>query len=73
MVIKYICVALTLLLLAGPAQVFQKASKTRQEEIEKRGARVMPFSLGRTLHIFAKTESGGIQQVIVKVHLITAK
>ena len=26
----------------------------------------MPFSLERTLHIFAKTKSGGIQQVIVK-------
>jgi hypothetical protein len=57
---------LTMLLLAGPVQAFQKASKARQEEIEKRGAQVMPFSLERTVHIFAKTKSGGVQQVIVK-------
>ena len=58
--------ALTMLLLAGPAQSFEKANKARQEEIERRGAQVMPFSLERTLHIFTKTKSGGVQQVVVK-------
>jgi hypothetical protein len=59
-------IALTMLLMAGPAQAYEKASKARQEEVAKRGAQVMPFSLERTLHIFAKTKSGGVQQVIVK-------
>jgi hypothetical protein len=58
--------ALAMLLLLGPAQAYQKASKARQEEVAKRGAQVMPFSLERTLHIFAKTRSGGVQQVIAK-------
>lgn len=59
-------ITLTMLLLAGPAQAFEKASKLRQEEVERRGAQVMPFSLERTLHIFTKTKSGGIQQVVAK-------
>jgi hypothetical protein len=59
-------IALTMLLLLGPAQAYQKASKARQEEVAKRGAQVMPFSLERTLHIFAKTKTGGVQQVIAK-------
>ncbi len=57
---------LTVLLLAGPAQASEKASEARQEEVSKRGAQVMPFSLKRTLHIFTKTNSGGIQQVVAK-------
>ena len=57
---------LTILPLAGPVQAYEKASKARQEEVAKRGAKVMPFSLERTVHIFAKTKSGGIQQVIAK-------
>ena len=67
MMLRFItCTALALLLFAAPVQSFEKASKARQEEVAKRGAKVMPFSLERTVHIFAKTESGGIQQVIVK-------
>ena len=60
------CSALAMLLSTAPAPAFQKASKARQEEIARRGAQVMPFSLKRTLHVFTKTKSGGIQQVIVK-------
>ncbi len=59
-------IALTMLLLAGPVHAYEKASKARQEEIERRGARVMPFSLERTVHVFSKTKNGGIQQVIAK-------
>lgn len=67
MVIKFItCAALTVLLLAGPVQALEKASQARQEEVARRGAKVMPFSLELTLHIFTKTNYGGIQQVIVK-------
>ena len=58
--------ALLLPILAGPTQASENASKARQEEVTKRGAQVMSFSLERTVHIFAKTKSGGIQQVIVK-------
>jgi hypothetical protein len=57
---------LMLLILAGPTHASENASKSRQDEVAKRGAQVMPFSLERTVHIFTKTKSGGIQQVIVK-------
>jgi hypothetical protein len=67
MILRLMAVAaLTILLLAGPVQAYEKASKARQEEVAKRGAQVMPFSLERTLHIFTKTNSGGIQRVIAK-------
>ena len=39
---------------------------SRQEVIHEQGASVMPFDLDQTTHIFEKTDSGGIQQVIVK-------
>jgi hypothetical protein len=58
--------AATMLLLADQVQALQKASKTRQEEVARRGAQVMSFSLKRTLHIFLKTKNGGIQQVVAK-------
>jgi hypothetical protein len=58
--------ALTMLPLLSPVQAYEKASEARQEEVAKRGAQVMPFSLERTLHIFTKTKLCGIQQVIVK-------
>jgi hypothetical protein len=56
--------ALTMLALVGPAQSSEKASKARQEEVERRGAKVMPFSLECTLHIFTKTKSSGLQQAV---------
>ncbi len=34
--------------------------------IHSMGAQVMPFDLNKTLHIFQMTESGGIQQVVVR-------
>jgi hypothetical protein len=58
--------ALTILFLTGSAQAYEKASTARQEEVAKRGAQVMPFSLERTVHIFTKTKTGGVQQVIAK-------
>lgn len=67
MMLKLMAVtAVTMLLSAGPVQAFQKTNKARQAEVERRGAQVMPFSQELTLHIFTKTNSGGIQQVIVK-------
>lgn len=44
----------------------QTASPERIEEIAKRGAEVIPFDLKQTRHIFTKTETGGIQQIVVR-------
>ena len=60
------CTTIMLLLLASPALAFEKASEARQKEVAQRGAQVMPFSLEHTLHIFTKTKTGGMQQVIAK-------
>jgi len=38
----------------------------RQEEVARRGAQLMPFSLEKTLHEFTKTPDGGVQRVIVR-------
>jgi hypothetical protein len=67
MILRLMAVAaLTMLLMVGPVRAYEKANKARQEEVAKRSAQVMPFSLERTLHIFTKTKSGGVQQVIAK-------
>jgi hypothetical protein len=36
----------------------------RQAEVRERGQSVMPFGLDRTTHVFRKTPSGGVQQVL---------
>jgi hypothetical protein len=38
----------------------------RQEEVATRGAEVMPFKLSATTHVFTKTPTGGLQQVVAK-------
>ena len=40
------------------------SGESRQEKVAKRGARVMPFDLERTTHVFRPTATGGIQTVI---------
>jgi hypothetical protein len=52
------------LLMTASAQAADKATDNQLDEVAKRGAHVMPFSLERTTHIFSKTEKGGAQQVI---------
>jgi hypothetical protein len=47
--------------LAGHAQ-----NSTRQDEVAKRGADVMPFNHLATLHVFAKTDDGGTMRIIVR-------
>ncbi len=42
------------------------AAQTRQEEVAGRGAKVMPFDLEQTMHVFQKLEDGGLQKVVVK-------
>jgi hypothetical protein len=44
----------------------EKASPERLKEVTQRGMHVMPFDLKQTQHIFSKTETGGVQQVIVR-------
>ena len=38
----------------------------QQEEVAARGAEVMPFKLSATTHVFTKTPTGGLQQVVAK-------
>ena len=42
------------------------ADEKRLDEVAERGAHVMPFDLEKTVHVFTKTESGGVQKVTVK-------
>ncbi len=48
------------------ANAVETVSAERLDEVAKRGADVMPFSLEKTLHVFNKTDNGGVQQVIAK-------
>ena len=41
-------------------------AQSRQEEVAKRGAEVMPFDLEQTTHVFQALEDGGLQKVVVK-------
>lgn len=60
-------VAATLFGLALSQSIFaETASPERLKEVTQRGMHVMPFDLKQTQHIFNKTETGGLQQVIVR-------
>lgn len=55
------------------------ADDSRQSDVARHGAEVMPFSLKATLHVFTKTSDGGVQRVIARdpadvhqVHLVRA-
>jgi hypothetical protein len=41
-------------------------AQTRQEEVAIRGAKVMPFDLEQTTHVFQKVDDGVLQKVVVK-------
>ncbi len=65
--INKFAVLLSLLGLVGAvAQADEAATAQRLDEVAERGAHVMPFALDKTRHIFSKTASGGIQQVIAQ-------
>ena len=53
------------LMLTQPT-VAQTANPERLEDVTQRGMHVMPFDLKQTQHIFTKTETGGVQQVIAR-------
>ena len=40
------------------------ATAARQQEVEARGATVMPFDQNRTTHVFHSTATGGVQRVV---------
>jgi len=48
------------------AHMEKMAEAQRQAEVSKLGKDVMPFSLAATTHIFAKSDTGGVQQVVAK-------
>lgn len=54
-------VALVIYTLQKPSDV-----TSRQEMIHESGSHVMPFNLDETLHVFSKTENGGIQSIVVR-------
>ena len=41
-------------------------AQTRQGEVAARGAKVMPFDLEQTTHVFQKMDDGGLQKVVAK-------
>jgi hypothetical protein len=41
-------------------------AQTRQGEVATRGAKLMPFDLEQTTHVFEKLDDGGLQKVVVK-------
>ena len=55
-----------ILLVVTPVHAVEKANEQRLDEVAERGSHVMPFDLEETMHIFSKTDTGGIQQVIAK-------
>jgi hypothetical protein len=42
------------------------SAQTRQVEVARKGAKVMPFDLEQTTHVFQKLDDGGVQKVVVK-------
>jgi hypothetical protein len=60
--------AVTALGIGGLLAVLTPASlaQDRQAMVHDMGGQVMPFDLSKTLHIFEMTESGGIQQVVIR-------
>jgi hypothetical protein len=59
-------VLVTLALVSLLASTGVGAPPTRQEEVAKRGAQVMPFDLEQTMHMFQPLEDGGRQTVTAK-------
>jgi hypothetical protein len=55
--------AAALMLLFGTAIL---PAQTRQEEVAVKGAKVMPFNLEQTTHVFQKLDDGGLQKVVAK-------
>lgn len=64
---KILVTVLILLVVGLSVKVYlQKNALDRQAYIHERGAAVMPFDLNKTIHIFTKTDQGGIQKIQTK-------
>lgn len=50
----------------SPVYAIEPADEQRLEDVAERGRHVMPFDLEKTVHVFSKTQTGGIQKVIAK-------
>jgi len=48
------------------AHMKMMAQAQRQAQVSQLGKDVMPFALDATTHIFTKSETGGVQQVVAK-------
>ena len=58
---------LTVMIMVGMVSGMEgSAAAARQAEVATRGAKVMPFDLEQTMHVFQKLEDGGLQKVVVK-------
>jgi hypothetical protein len=65
--IRTVFYANLLLLLSLPTLGWAGQYKSEhQEMIHEMGDKIMPFDLSKTRHIFEMTETGGVQQVIVR-------
>ncbi|SEN57606.1 aspartate carbamoyltransferase [Nitrosomonas marina] len=57
-----------LLLLLSAASLYTYAvdpdTEKRLNDVAERGVHIMPFDLEKTVHVFSKTQHGGVQQVI---------
>lgn len=62
------CAGRLRLLAAASVLVFATSApaQTVQEHVHGRGHEVMPFDLGKTVHVFRMTEDGGTQKVVVR-------
>jgi hypothetical protein len=74
---RFFIALLFVLFVTFPVYDLKSADKKRLDEIAERGSHVMPFDFDKTIHIFTKTNEGGLQQVIAKdksdseqIHLI---
>lgn len=56
-------IALLLCLLVGTADLTAVAQTSRQDEVARKGAAVMPFDLARTRHFFEDNPAGGVETV----------
>ncbi|MER0203112.1 MAG: hypothetical protein DU480_04480 [Nitrosomonas sp.] len=52
--------------ITSPVHAAGKASEQRLDEVAGRASHVMPFDLEKITHIFSKTDTGGILQIITK-------
>lgn len=66
MKLQHILFALLIVIYANTVPAVNKATEDRLDEVARKGRQVMPFNLEQTLHVFSKTEKGGLQQVISK-------